>query len=110
MKTIETDREFQPLFDELRRQDARRAPAFSLLVKPRASQPVTIAWPWLVTSALAILVLGVRLERNLVSPPEVEGDSASWASLSTWTTPSDVLLRSANSTPAADSGEHTLTN
>lgn len=106
MNTNETDPQLRHLFLELKREDARRTPAFSIAAKTQASRQVVV-WPWFVTSALAILVLGVLSDRNEDRTPNFEDDSSSWASFSTWTAPSDALLSPANSSPAAEADEHT---
>ncbi len=98
------DNKLKQLFQEQRRADTQRAPAFDRVLRDamRAwhAEPPVFAVPWLRLAAVLLAMLGVSLvviharrrETTVAVAPPPAVDAQRWAALSDWSAPTDGLL------------------
>ena len=93
MSIDETDRLLRRLFQEMKREEAKRMPAFDPLISTRPkTRPFSVRWLRIATAAAAVLVLGVSLTIFRGRPPSSEVELGQWEALSNWQASTDSLL------------------
>lgn len=93
MDRDEFGEKFRHLFQEMRREDAGRTPAFSRVAYvSQERRPFAFLWGRFAAAATLIMVLGAWLVIAGTPRSQSGPDLQTWATLSNWEAPTDTLL------------------